>query len=75
MAIMQVRICDRCGKKEGGKVEIVSCDLKREDGAHGHADLCTTCAGTWLALLLFTAGSPRREFEVVEYDQIPRESG
>ena len=38
--------CDKCGKKEGPKTEIVPASLRREDGVRMTVDLCTACWST-----------------------------
>lgn len=66
--------CDKCGKKEGPKADIVPASLRRQDGIKMTVDLCSPC---WTQLQrdygFAEANKPTRQgFKVYEdVDQIP----
>lgn len=66
--------CDACGKKQTEKTPVLACHGKREDGMKFTVDLCMAC---WKKIendygVHEEETKIRREFEVVNYEDIPR---
>lgn len=75
MARQYTMVCDACGRKQTEKTPIISCVGKREDNVKYSVDLCPSC---WKRLedefgVRQDETKPRREFEVVNFEDIPRD--
>lgn len=74
MARQFTMVCDSCGRKQTEKNPILSFSGKREDGVKYAADLCTACWRKLEEQFGFSQDESRqrRDFEVVNYEDIPR---
>ncbi len=74
MAREYTLVCDSCGKKQSARVQILSCSGRREDGIKVDAELCTSCWDRMVKEYHLTTSEKkaRRDFEVINYEDIPR---